>query len=70
MEMADKLSVLTKIKNNFEGRDVKSMDNSWSDEDRVIVNVCNELDENFSKNNTLSLPIVQHGKLQFKDTLY
>ena len=68
MEMADKLSVLTKIRDNFEGIDVKSMDNSWSDEDRVIVNVCNELDENFLKNNTLSLPIVQHGKLQFKDT--
>ena len=68
MEMSDKLSLLTKIKDKYEGGNLDGLDEKWKTEDRVIVNVCNALDENFLRNNTISLPILQNSILRFEDT--
>ena len=67
MEMSDKLSVLTEIKEKYEGKKTTGFDVNWRNEDRVIVNVCNGLDENFLRNNTISLPILQHNVLKFEE---
>ena len=68
LEMSDKLTVLTKIREKYEGKKATGFDENWKNEDRVIVNVCNGLDENFLKNNTILLPILQHNELKFEDT--